>query len=272
MPIHLIMSHLPWGRDFHRLGAYRAEHTYYGVEWAMEGMRLPVAHARLERMLAQMRAAAPQASYHAPYSDVEIAHRDPAIGQASMDSLKRYIDAIAPIGAHHLNCHVGSFGLGPDERSWDRMVSNVREIAAYGEARGLIVTIENLQEGLSSEPDLFCRLVTETGIRVTFDIGHANGSDWVCSGRGTAAEFIRRLGGCIVAAHVYEIEADDTHHAPRDLSRIGAALSELSRVGCDWWVLELPRLDLLEATRNVVDRFVAEQEGLQGLLGHGRVG
>ena len=267
MGIQLAMSHQPMGRDYARLGAYLREHAYRGVEWAMEVMRLPIARDRIRRMLDQMRAASSQASFHAPYSDVEIAHRDPAICQVSMAALKRYIDALAAVGAHHLNCHVASFGLAPDERSWDHVVRNVGELAAYGTARGLIVTIENLREGLTSEPDLFCRLVEEAGVRVTFDIGHANGSDWVRSGRGTAAEYIRRLGRRILAAHVYDIEANDLHHAPEDLGRIGEALEELCRVGCDWWVLELHSLETLETTRRVVDGFLAQHESVQKTKG-----
>lgn len=267
MDVQLVMSHQPMGRDYSRLGAYRTERDYYGVEWAMEVMRLPIAQAPLQRMLAQMQVSAPRASFHAPYSDVEIAHRDAGICRTSMDALKRYIDAIAPARAHHLNCHVGSFGLGPGELSWDHAVESVKEIAAYGAACGLIVTIENLQEGLSSDPDLFCRLVEETEVRVTFDIGHANGSDWVLSSRGTAAEYIRRLGRHILAAHVYDIETNDLHHAPEDLSRIGEALDELCRVGCNWWVLELHTLETLEATRKVVDTFLASYEGTRTTQG-----
>ena len=59
---------------------------------------------------------------------------------------------------------------------------------------------------------------------------------------------------------MYDIEANDLHHAPEDLRRIGEALDELCRVGCEWWALELHTLETLEATRKVVDMFLANYE------------
>lgn len=257
MSPNLLLCHVAVGRDPAVVREYVARHGYAGVEWGLDGLRLAVARDRRQRILEGFRSAGPLVSLHAPYTDLEIGHRDAEYAAAALRVLREYVDATAELGAHHLNLHVGSHGLAPEERSWDTLLRNLGALLDHGARRGVLVTVENLRLGLTSDPETFAALLRATGAPVCFDLGHAHGSDWVQTGRGTVVDVLRAVPTRIAAAHVYFTETGDTHHAPRDVSDIAAALDALVATGCDWWVVELHTRDALEQTRRILDLHLA---------------
>ncbi len=253
----LLFCQTPFGKNLRRIREYVTAHAYEGVEWAWDGWRLMVPRERRARRLDDLRQASRISSAHAPYTDLEVGHRDLDHAAAAVRILHDYIDATAELGAHHLNIHVGSFGLPMEELSWEGLVRNVAGLLDYAARRGTRLTVENLTRGLTSDPETFARLLKETGAPATFDLGHANGSAWVQAGRGSVVEFLNSIPTPVLAAHVYLIERDDAHFVPEKLGDIGPALDALAEKGCNFWVLELHTQETLEGTRKVVDEYLA---------------
>lgn len=258
-PPRLLFCHFPFGKDLDGIREYAASHRYAGVEWSLDGWRMMVARDRRRQLLDRLRSVADLCSVHAPYTDLEIGHRDAQYATGAVRVLQGYIDAASDLGAHHINLHVGSFAPEPEELSRDTLVRNLITLMEYAARRRTAVTVENLRHGPTSDPDTLAGLLRETGAPVTFDLGHAHGSAWVQSGRGSVTDFLKGIPTPIVAAHLYFTERNDSHFAPARVEDIAAALDGLREAGCDFWVLELHTRETLEQTRRVVDQYLAEQ-------------
>jgi sugar phosphate isomerase/epimerase len=253
----LIFCHAPFRKNLGEVEAYRKARGYAGVEWSLDGWRLMLARERRRQTLDRLRSASPVCSLHAPYTDLELGHRDPEHAAAALRILKDYVDAAAELGAHHMNIHVGTFAPDPAELSHETILRNVGALLEHGARRGVPVTVENLRGGPTGNPESFAAILRVTGAPVTFDLGHAAGCPWVQEGRGTALDFLRSIPTPILASHVYLVERDDTHFAPQSEAEMAPGLAALAAAGCDFWVLELHAVEPLEQTRRVVDRCLA---------------
>ena len=252
----LAFCHAPFRRDLVEIEEYRTTRNYTGVEWSLDGWRLMVARERRRQALERLRRASPVCSLHAPYTDLELGHRNPEHAAAALRILQEYVDAAAELGAHHMNVHVGTFGPDPGELSHETILRSLSALLEHGARRGIPVTVENLRGGPSSDPDSFAAILRATGAPVTFDLGHAAGCPWVQDGRGTVVDFLHCIPTRILAGHIYLIEKDDTHFAPHTAAEMTPGLAALAAAGCNFWVLELHSLDALEQTRRVVDQFL----------------
>lgn len=259
MEPQLLFCHVPFGKDAAAVRDYRVAQRYDGVEWGLDTFRLTVARERRQRLLDALRSVGPLCSVHAPYTDLEIGHRDTEYAAAAVHILKGYVEAAADLGAHHVNLHVGSYALEAEECSRDTLVRNVAALMDHAAKRGTVVTLENLRVGLTSDPEAFASLLRATGAPVTFDLGHAHGSAWVGNGRGSVVDFLRSIPTRVLAAHLYFTEANDSHFAPTDVGDIAPTLDGLDEAGCDFWVLELHTRETLEQTRRVVDQYLTDK-------------
>lgn len=253
----LLLCHVAIGRDAGLVRDYVAAHGYAGVEWGLDSLRVAVARGRRQRTLDGFRQVGGLLSLHAPYTDLEIGHRDPEYAAAALRVLREYVEVAAEAGARHLNLHVGSHGLAPEETAWDTLLRNLTRLLDHAARRGVLVTVENLRIGLTSDPETYARLLRTTGAPACFDIGHAHGSDWVREGRGTVVDVLRSIPTRVAAAHVYHTEVGDTHHPPGEVSDLAPTLDALAAAGCDWWVVELHTRENLEQTRRVLDAYLA---------------
>jgi sugar phosphate isomerase/epimerase len=250
----LVFCHSPFRKELSEIQAYRTSRRYDGVEWSLDAWRLMMARERRRQMLDRLRAASPVCSLHAPYTDLELGHREPEHAAAALRIVQDYVDAAADLGAHHVNVHVGTFAPEPGELSQTTILRNVSALLEYGARRGVPITVENLRGGPTSEPESFAAILRATGAPVTFDLGHAAGCPWVQGGRGSVVDFLRSVPTRILAGHVYLVERDDMHFAPKTAAEIAPGLAALTDVGCDFWVLELHSLERLEQTRRIVDQ------------------
>jgi sugar phosphate isomerase/epimerase len=257
----LFLCNAPFGRDVAAVRDYVAAGGYDGVEWGLDNLRVAVARGRRDWMLDGFRKAAPLTSLHAPYTDLELGHCDAEYARAALRILQEYVDVAAEAGAHHLNLHVGSHGLGPEEWDWDTLCRNLTALLDYAARRDVLLTVENLRLGLTSDPETFARLLRTTGAPACFDVGHAHGSEWVRRGRGSVVDVLRAIPTRVTAAHVYYTETEDTHHPATDVAQLAPALDALIQAGCDWWVVELHTREALERTRAVLDQYLAIHAG-----------
>ncbi len=257
MDPQLLLCHVAIGRDAGQVRDYVAAQGYAGVEWGLDSLRVAVARGRRQRTLEGFRQAGGPLSLHAPYTDLEIGHRDAEYAAAAVRVLEEYVEVAAEAGARHLNLHVGSHGLGPDETDWGTLLRNLTRLLDHAARRGVLLTVENLRQGPTSDPETYARLLRTTGAAACFDVGHAEGSDWVRAGRGTTVDVLRAIPTRVAAAHVYHVETGDMHHPPRAVADVAPALDALLAAGCDWWVVELHTRENLEQTRRVLDAYLA---------------
>ncbi|HEV8673341.1 MAG TPA: TIM barrel protein [Methylomirabilota bacterium] len=256
---HLLLCHVAIGRDVAAVREYVTRHRYAGVEWGLDSLRVAVARDRRQRTLDGFRSVGGLVSLHAPYTDLELGHRDAEYAAAALRILREYVEVAADLAAHHLNLHVGSHALAPEECAWDTLLRNLTALLDHAARRRVLLTVENLRLGLTSDPETFARLLRATGAPACFDVGHAHGSDWVQQGRGSVVDVLRSIPTRVAAAHVYFTETGDTHHPPREAGDLATTLDALIAAGCDWWVVELHTRESLEQTRRVLDDYLGQR-------------
>jgi sugar phosphate isomerase/epimerase len=193
--------------------------------------------------------------YHCA-ANVEIARADKNEADQALKFLKSTLDCLKDLKAGYFTIHLG---LNHDNGlSWENAVRNLDELVEYGRSKDILVCVENLKSGWTSEPETLQRLVEATGARVTFDLGHANSSKVSLQGKTTGAEFLISIKDHVVNAHIYEKE--EPHHiAPRDLKIIQPQLEALLQSRCDWWVIEHPGEQMVSQTKDLLQLFLSDR-------------
>lgn len=113
--------------------------------------------------------------------------------------------------------------------------------------KGVILALENLTQGWSSNIDLFTRVLKETGFKAVLDIGHLNSSDGIRSGKLSKLKAAESLLPYLIGAHIYEHEYAG-HYPPQDLLSIGDLLHLLIENEVYWWVIEIENPDAFLST------------------------
>lgn len=235
--------------------AYAGKNGYSALDWSFdsEGLSLLEKDGKAFKTLLEGDDGL-EVRYHCFLESIELAHIDSHAAEESLRILKFCVDRVREFGGGYVTVHIGLWAEFDGEISWDRAVENLSRLVDYGNARGIIVCLENLKAGLTSDPGLFLKLVELTGAKVTFDLGHANSSLHArngCSG----LDFLKMVSPHVVNAHVYE--AENPHHiAPQDLDLIGPMLEHLLQTNCDWWVIELEDKQEVEHTRALLQSFL----------------
>lgn len=121
--------------------------------------------------------------------------------QENIDKVKKWVDIASYMGAPILRVFAGVAKELSQAEMWDKVIKCLRECADYGEARGIVLGLEN-HGGFSVEEVL--RMVKETSsewLRLTLDTGNFPGDPY---------ESIRKTAplAVIVHAKLYELDKD----------------------------------------------------------------
>ncbi len=211
-----------------------------GVEWRLDVLRVPVAAGARAAFFGRLAAAGLAARYHAPYTDLEVAHKNASLARQSLAVLRSYLEVLPAEGEPVFTVHVGSKGIPIEELSWDHAVGNVRALVQAGAARGITVAVENLAMGWTADPWAMGELCARSGARITFDLGHCLASEAVQKEGKRVTEILDSLAKFIVQAHIYGVELDDGRHAAwQDLEAVKPALRHLAQFPSFWWILDV---------------------------------
>ena len=211
-----------------------------GIEWRLDVLRVPVAAKAREAFFARIMTTGLAARYHAPYTDLEVAHKNASLARQSLAVLRSYLEALPADGEPVFTLHVGSKGIPIEELSWDHAVGNLRTLVQVGAARGITVAVENLATGWTADPWAMGELCTRSGARITFDLGHCLASEAVQKEAKRVTEILDSLGKFIVQGHIYGVELPDGRHAAwRDLEAVKPALRHLAQFPSFWWILDV---------------------------------
>jgi sugar phosphate isomerase/epimerase len=234
--------------------SHAQEKGYRAIDYSLD-WRLPLFSAQNTQKIKDMLEGNHlEIRYHLPFGAVDIGHNDKDTAAASLRLLKRSFEIIKNFGGKYATVHVG-LGSPMENLDWRRTVVNLQRLVEHGKRLGLVVCLENLKNGWTSEPELFLELIEKSGALVTFDIGHAFSSPHSRNGGVCCVDFIKLVSDKIVNAHIYEAE-DPGHLPPRDLEIISPALAELLKTKCDWWVIELGKKEWVENTRSLLCTFL----------------
>jgi len=255
MNFTIACSSRSFGADLSGAAAFASQEGFEGIEYNLDFARLPIAPQALARMERFM-SGGPPFRFHAPCADVELGHADPEIRDSSLRYLQLYLRSISALGGREVTVHLASRSIDTTELSLSGAEDALHSLVVYGEGLGVVVCLENLKHGWTADPELFNRLLRQSGACATFDLGHARASACVKTGTLTCAQFARAIEAPIMNAHVYEIETPEgRHEAPADLTNLAGALDTLLELGCNWFVAELPTRQETQAAGELLRRY-----------------
>jgi len=222
-------------QDAERLAGFAVENGFSGIDWSIDPS-LPEREFRsLMRSLAGF-----QVRYHCRFHGVDVAYADRR-GDDSLALLLRTVDQVARAGGRHMTVHSGLGNPSAEGIDLTRAIENLAVLVAYGRQNGVAVALENLTTPLTNDPQLFRRMIQESGAYVTVDIGHAHAVRNLHPQGDIFGEYVLPHRDRLLNAHIYHTELEGYGHVPPEtLSDISARLDLLGLAeSCDWWVIEL---------------------------------
>lgn len=193
--------------------------------------------------------------YHGFFPGYEIGDRDRSSAERALALHIRALESIQGYGEPVITFHIGldpQFSIDPD-----RAVENLGRLVDRGKGLGITVSIENLRRGISSDPQTILRWAQATGAGITFDIGHAAGSEQVTGGKLSLSDVIGLFGACLVEVHFYEKEMD-RHYPPQNMKMLGPMVDQLRGTACRWWTIELQDPSEALSTRALLLDYLSE--------------
>jgi len=187
-------------------------------------------------------------SFHAPFSDINIASLNPGIRDESLKQIRSAIRDAAEFGAP-ITVHSGRlspYAMWFREKAEEMNFNAIKSLAEYAEELGVNLLVENMPTGdgnLLTTPQELEKLCLEAGVGVTLDVGHAETSD-------SALSFISRLRNNIQEVHLHDNNLSRDEHLAIGDGRIDfrRILRNLHRYNCIY-VIEVHREADVEKSR-----------------------
>ncbi len=222
-------------QDAERLAGFAVENGFDGIDWSIDPS-MPE-----KDFLSRMKSLSGfQVRFHCRFFGVDPAYTGHR-GDESMKVLIRAVDHIASAGGRHMTVHSGLGNPSGEGVSAERAIENLAVLAGYGKSNGVAVALENLTTPLTNDPRIFRRIVAESDVRVTIDIGHAHAVRNLHHSDDTFGDYVLPNRNRILNAHIYHTELEGFGHVPPGcLADIHNRLDLLGlAAACNWWVIEL---------------------------------
>lgn len=246
-----------------QLLGYCGRHQLGGIDYTMNTKASSVSDIQADKAsIETILAAGLDIRYHLQFYGMEVADTDLKRAKAALAFHKQCLDVVAQYQGRFATMHIGLGLTSVEQIRYETALNHLADLVAYAKARRIVLCLENLTKGFTHHPDQFRTMLVSTGAAATFDLGHANASPWVLEGRGTSVDFLRMIAPHVMNAHVYEIEKIDPasavpyHVAPQNLDKIEPLLRGLLGTRCDWWLIELPDLDAVNHSRQLLQSFL----------------
>ncbi|MGD9368938.1 MAG: TIM barrel protein [Desulfobacteraceae bacterium] len=250
-----------------QLLGYCGRHQLGGIDYTMNTKAMSVSDIQADKAsIETILAAGLDIRYHLQFYGMEVADADLKRAKAALAFHKQCLDVVAQYQGRFATLHIGLGLKSIEQISYETALSHLEDLVAYAKERRIVLCLENLTKGFTNHPDRFLTMIVSTGAAATFDLGHANASPWVLEGRGTSVDFLRMIAPHVMNAHVYEVEKIDPatdipyHVAPQNLDKIEPLLRGLLGTRCDWWLIELPDLDDVNHSRQLLQSFLMDTE------------
>jgi len=193
--------------------------------------------------------------YHAFLPGYEIGHADFDRAEEGLRMHKNLLTAIRNWGEPVLTIHIG---LNPEDQiDQDRAVDNLTTLVNHGKSLGLIVCLENLRRGLTSDPAIVLDWAERSGSMITLDIGHAVSSNLVVEGHLSPLDYINVFSDKLYEIHLYGFESD-RHYPPKRLEDVKPMLDLSLKTNCKWWTIELDDYEEILFTKGLISGYLEE--------------
>jgi sugar phosphate isomerase/epimerase len=195
--------------------------------------------------------------YHGYFPGYEIGNVDSHKAAEALELHMRSVDAMEGLGEQVMTVHIG---LVPHiELSYDHVQKNLATLIDYAARKGVVISLENLRFGLTSDPEVVVELAEKCGSSITLDVGHAVTCDRVINGEMTVPQIVEMFAHLLKEVHYYEYETD-SHYAPADMSILGPVIDGLLETDCTWWTIELNSYSDILNTRRLTEQYVSGQK------------
>ncbi|WP_045220122.1 sugar phosphate isomerase/epimerase family protein [Desulfonatronum thioautotrophicum] len=188
--------------------------------------------------------------FHTRYFEHELGHADPVRAGRSLEAHLRTLRAMDGQGDPVVTVHTGLDPALPVHEP--TLMENLARLVEHGRDLGIVVCLENLRLGPSSEPANILHWAETAEAMITLDVGHALGSEAVRSGRCSARGFVELFKNRLHGLHIYGREDEKGHHPIEDIAPFEPLIASLPWTGCTWWTIELQNPAHAEATRRLV--------------------
>ncbi|WP_161946318.1 sugar phosphate isomerase/epimerase family protein [Desulfonatronum thiosulfatophilum] len=218
------------------------------VEFSPDPERLDL----LPEIILPFRQAGLPIRFHTRYFQYELGHADPSLASAALEVHQRSLVAMAGLSEPVVTVHSG---LNPDQPvHMPTLVDNLSRLVEFAGKLGMIVCLENLRTGHSSDPRNIASWAAAAGAMITLDIGHALGSASVQSGSCTVEDFVDLFAHRLWEVHIYGREDESGHHPIDDMEPFEPIIARLLETRCSWWTVELQDADAARNTREMIRR------------------
>jgi sugar phosphate isomerase/epimerase len=155
------------------------------------------------------------------------------IRRASLDELRRCVDAFAEIGARWMNVHPDRHAPMHDRRFFvERNIATLQELLPYAAERGIGIMVENLPGDFNTAKELGELLDPLPDLGLHLDIGHAN----LLVLHSTVEELLLAYGSRLRHVHLHDNKGGSADlHLPLGTGTVDVrgAVGLLKRLGYD---------------------------------------
>ena len=224
--------------------------------FALEYTPNPEAFSLLAQQLDPFLNAGVRVRHHGFFPEYEIGNVHAEQAEQAMQVHFAALDALCGRGEQVITVHIGvnrAIRLDPT-----RIVENLARLVDYGRQRGIIVSLENLKQGMTSDPETVLNWIERSGASITLDVGHALSSNAAQNGEMTIHEIIDLFAPRLMEVHFYEKEID-RHYAPEDMQILGPVVDRLLETECAWWTIELDDFEDILRTRKLLGEYLSKK-------------
>jgi sugar phosphate isomerase/epimerase len=187
--------------------------------------------------------------YHGFFRGYEFAHQDAAAAQRGVEVHWAALEAMQGRGEQVITFHVGLNRDDPIDPG--RAMENLAKLVMRAQELGIIICLENLRRGLTSDPETVLNWAQVAGSMITLDIGHAVSCQRVQNGELSVIDFVDAFADRLYEVHMYEREVG-RHYPPQDMRILGPIVDRLLGTRCAWWTIELDDYAEALSTRNLL--------------------
>jgi|Deesub1362A_J573_1020465.scaffolds.fasta_scaffold01889_4 sugar phosphate isomerase/epimerase len=182
--------------------------------------------------------------FHSRQYDLSLAER------SIFNYYRETIERIAQAGCDYLTLH---YGFETNELNKGG-VNFLKNLVKIGKDFGVTIAIENLKQGITSQPEKLLRLLEETDASLTIDLGHLK-SSFLGESKEELQKAVFSLLPYVREVHIYERE-ENGHVPPKDIFNLSNLLETLfTNSNCYFWVIELPLKEAAETKLMIEKEF-----------------
>lgn len=239
-------------QDAGRLAEFAHKFGFEGIDWSLS---LNLSQRDFLRKMDKLKGF--EVRYHCFWPRIDFAYADQRAEQA-MHIFRQMMGFVSKADGRYITVHIGLGQRSAKELEWEKAIKNLTSLVLFGAERGITICLENITTAWTSNPKMFKTLVERTGAGVTLDIGHVHACWKDKSFEDFFKLYVLPNKERIFNAHIYHTEVPQRGHvAPGSLEQIFDRLWLLrSATRCDWWVIELSRLDEILKTRDILIQFL----------------